>query len=80
MNSVASWGGKTMPVYEFRCSQCGFEFERIVFATDKEGVVCPRCDAPDAERLLSTFCSTRSGGDMAGTGGTSCGTSTTGFS
>mgnify|MGYP006285519969 FL=1 len=69
-----------MPVYEFKCVKCGFEFERIVFPSDTGSVVCPQCEAANAERLLSTFCSTHSSGNLKSDQGTSCSPSPTGFS
>ncbi|MEJ2079108.1 MAG: zinc ribbon domain-containing protein [Acidobacteriota bacterium] len=43
-----------MPIYEYRCPECGREFERIV-ANDKAEVRCPSCGRQKVERLLSSF-------------------------
>ena len=46
-----------MPIYEFSCRSCGHRFEELVGAHIGVGaseVVCPKCGAEKAERLLST--------------------------
>ncbi len=45
-----------MPLYEYRCEKCGFEFEllRSVAAADDE-TKCPKCRSKSVERILSTF-------------------------
>jgi putative FmdB family regulatory protein len=44
-----------MPLYEYRCDECGHAFERLVF--HEEGSVrCPRCDG-GVKKLLSSFTS-----------------------
>ncbi|MDY6838582.1 MAG: zinc ribbon domain-containing protein [Thermodesulfobacteriota bacterium] len=69
-----------MPLYEFRCSKCGAEFEQIVFCADKEPVTCPTCGASDPERLLSVFSSGRVSGAGATSAASSCAPSGSGFS
>lgn len=56
-----------MPIYEFKCNQCGKEFEQIVFSFDKNrDVPCPSCGTADTCRLLSSFaCSSGSGSGAA---------------
>ena len=50
-----------VPIYDFRCRQCGSEFEAIARAT--ETPVCRSCGNADVERLPSSFgVSIRSGG------------------
>ncbi len=45
-----------MPLYEYRCNQCGEVFERLRrFSEADEKTPCPRCQAEDARRLLSSF-------------------------
>ena len=41
-----------MPIYEFRCQQCGAEFEELVKAGGKAGV-CPTCGSERVERVYS---------------------------
>lgn len=51
-----------MPIREFRCGQCGANFEKIERASQAaEQVVCPCCGSRDLEKKLSSF-STQSGG------------------
>jgi putative FmdB family regulatory protein len=55
-----------MPLYEYRCAECGENFEQLRRMRDADnGVVCPRCQSEDVERLLSSFatasCSAPSG-------------------
>jgi len=40
-----------MPIYEYRCTACAHEFERLVRPGDVP--VCPQCSATDLTRLLS---------------------------
>jgi len=42
-----------MPIYEYRCGECGAEFERLV--TSATTVVCPRCAGSRVTRRLSLF-------------------------
>ncbi len=46
-----------MPMYEYRCKQCGIKFEilRGITAAD-EDVKCPKCGAAKPEKLLSVTC------------------------
>ena len=44
-----------MPVYEYRCADCGEHFDRLVSHAERSAVRCPRCDGRRAQRLLSTF-------------------------
>ncbi|OJV89251.1 MAG: hypothetical protein BGO39_35235 [Chloroflexi bacterium 54-19] len=50
-------GDTTMPVYAYRCSECGSTYERLrgITALDNE-IECPSCgQGGRAKRLLSTF-------------------------
>ncbi|HLJ03475.1 MAG TPA: zinc ribbon domain-containing protein [Solirubrobacteraceae bacterium] len=42
-----------MPLYDFRCRQCGERFEELVPV--QELPACPRCGSPEPERLLGSF-------------------------
>jgi putative FmdB family regulatory protein len=45
-----------VPLYEFACKRCDSSFERLMsFSAAEDGVSCPRCGAPEARRLISTF-------------------------
>jgi putative FmdB family regulatory protein len=64
-----------MPIYEYLCRVCDRRFERYVQAF-AQAVACPSCNAPDVEKLLSTFA--MAGGRTAAasqeaTGGGCCG-------
>jgi putative FmdB family regulatory protein len=57
-----------MPLYEYRCPECGLEFEELRAMAEAGPAACPGCGAT-ATRRLSPFaavtqgCSTSSGGD-----------------
>jgi putative FmdB family regulatory protein len=52
-----------MPLYEFRCPQCGEQFERLVRgARQTEPIPCSRCGWSPAERAFSTFATAGRGG------------------
>lgn len=45
--------GRPMPIYEYRCKECGHIFERLTLRKDNEGEVkCPKCDGA-AEKIMS---------------------------
>jgi putative FmdB family regulatory protein len=46
-----------MPIYEFRCLQCGKVFELLKMKKEDESLKmqCPKCSSPDVERVLSTI-------------------------
>ncbi len=41
-----------VPLYEYVCQKCQKQFEELVFGEQK--VVCPACQSPKVERILST--------------------------
>jgi putative FmdB family regulatory protein len=43
-----------MPIYDFRCRQCGNQFEGLSRPQDP-AVTCPSCKSADLEKLLSGF-------------------------
>ncbi|NLF31791.1 MAG: zinc ribbon domain-containing protein [Planctomycetes bacterium] len=43
-----------MPVYEYRCQQCGHEFENLARTMNAKAPACPKCGGA-AGRKLSTF-------------------------
>ena len=57
-----------MPIYEFQCSRCGKEFEKLVFASENETPECPDCKSKDTKKLVSVF----SCGGTDKTSGASC--------
>lgn len=52
-----------MPIYEFKCNNCGKPFEELVFsASAVEGMVCPSCESSQVEKMISTFATKVTGG------------------
>ena len=62
-----------MPIYEYRCNDCGKEFEELVRSQDTE-VACPECKSAKTSRKLSLFAASGTS-SPAGRGGSSCKTS-----
>ena len=65
-----------MPIYEFRCRKCSEEFQELFYSSqvDVDQVVCPKCHAQEAEKLLSVFASdTKGASGVPGFDGGSCG-------
>ncbi len=58
-----------MPLYEYRCADCGAKFDELVASAD-EKVACPKCQSSKAEKLLSVFAASVPSG--AGAGAESC--------
>ena len=44
-----------MPIYEYRCEQCGAQFEELTSSADAAHVRCRQCAGPRVTRLLSAF-------------------------
>jgi putative FmdB family regulatory protein len=45
-----------MPIYEYRCEDCGTKFEKLVRReSDTPGVECPSCGQKRLKQELSTF-------------------------
>ena len=40
-----------MPIYKYRCQECGFEFEKLVFGEEK--IKCPKCKSSSLKKLIS---------------------------
>jgi putative FmdB family regulatory protein len=41
-----------VPLYEYVCQKCSKQFEELVFGAHKP--VCPACQSPEVERILSS--------------------------
>ncbi len=55
-----------MPIYEYKCRQCGDKFEKLVRSTSgEENLKCPVCQSTKVERQIS-LCGCLSGGDDFG--------------
>ncbi len=44
-----------MPIFEYRCEDCGSQFEKLVRHSDPSAPHCPSCGASRLEQQLSTF-------------------------
>jgi len=45
-----------MPIYEYRCQQCGEQFEKLIHRQAEESeLACPKCGERELKRELSTF-------------------------
>jgi putative FmdB family regulatory protein len=61
-----------MPLYDYRCRNCGHRFEKLVRSQPGPGVLeCPACGQTTALRQLSTFATAKSdrGGACLPSGG-----------
>ena len=61
-----------MPIFEYRCEDCGNKFEAILLGEQK--AECPKCHTQNLQQQLSTFAvSTKtSGSPAAGCGSDNC--------
>ena len=42
-----------MPMYDYRCRECGHKFEELIFSWDEDKeIVCPKCSAKELEQLM----------------------------
>ncbi len=53
-----------MPIYEYRCLNCGVDFEELT-SSSEETPDCPVCQSGDVAKKLSSFAS----GGWGGSGG-----------
>jgi putative FmdB family regulatory protein len=52
-----------MPIYEYRCEDCGTKFEKLVRrSADGSGIECPSCGQTHLKQELSTFAAHASSG------------------
>lgn len=42
-----------MPIYEYQCKACGHEFESLQRISDEPLKDCPKCSAPELQKLIS---------------------------
>ena len=64
-----------MPIYEYRCTDCGDDFERLVRSMfSVETITCPSCGGDHVKKAVSLF-GTASGGsrDAGASSAASCG-------
>lgn len=50
-----------MPLYEFSCTACGYNFSELRKMGDYEGVVCPKCLSDNTKKRMSAFSSSSKG-------------------
>jgi putative FmdB family regulatory protein len=61
-----------MPIYEYRCEECGKRSSALLPSFSSADPPCPHCGKPGLKRLVSTFATVHSGddgGDDLGGGG-----------
>jgi putative FmdB family regulatory protein len=52
-----------MPIYEYRCQECGKQFEMFRRFSDADsGILCPECASDQVRRILSSFAAGGCGG------------------
>ena len=44
-----------MPIFEYRCKDCGKRFEKLVLPNKTGKVTCPKCGKARLEQLISSF-------------------------
>ena len=44
-----------MPIYEYKCQDCGTKFEKLVRRSEGTDLECPSCGQKHLEQELSTF-------------------------
>ena len=42
-----------MPIYQYRCSSCGYEHEALQKVTSDPLVDCPKCDSPSLVKMVT---------------------------
>jgi putative FmdB family regulatory protein len=62
-----------MPIYEYRCTECGKRFSRLqLVGANAKDTSCPKCESEKVERLISSFASTSSGPDATCPSASTC--------
>lgn len=59
-----------MPIYEYKCNECGNVFSKLVFSQTAE-IECTKCSSGDVEKLISLISSSSGGSGSSGGCGTS---------
>ena len=44
-----------MPIFEYKCSTCGFVNEVLVKSASSKGPACPECSEIEVEKQFSSF-------------------------
>jgi putative FmdB family regulatory protein len=61
-----------MPIFEYRCRECGSKFEKIVSNGNSE-VVCKHCSSKRVDKLLSVFAVSGASSEASACGSGACG-------
>ncbi len=65
-----------MPLYEYRCPDCGHEFEMMLrFSESNKIPACPRCEGIRTQKKLSTVATFANSGSGYQSTGSSCASS-----
>ena len=48
-----------MPVYDYKCVQCGHRFEQLRAISQRDAAVCPRCGAAITDHSKGFMCENR---------------------
>jgi putative FmdB family regulatory protein len=54
-----------MPIYEYRCEDCGTKFEKLVRTSDVPKIECPSCGEKHLQQEFSTFAAHSGGGSKS---------------
>lgn len=63
-----------MPIFEYQCNACKTEFEKLVFTSDRNKIICPGCKSREVTKKMSATTS------VAGSSGSCSGSSPAPFS
>lgn len=55
-----------MPVYEYRCEECGKRSSTLLSSYSSPDPPCPHCGKPALRRLVSSFATTGGSGELEG--------------
>ncbi|KUG04665.1 hypothetical protein ASZ90_017804 [hydrocarbon metagenome] len=44
-----------MPIFEYKCGDCGSKFDLLISNSNKNDVQCPECSSTKVEKQLSLF-------------------------
>jgi len=61
-----------MPIFEYRCTECGKVYEELVYGDRDKVVPCPACGSKKNEKLMSAIGGISMGGSSAPACGSSC--------
>lgn len=66
-----------MPIYEYQCSACGNQFEKLMRFSDADSQAppCPNCESHQTQRQMSRVAAF----SVGGSGSSQCAPSSSGF-